>query len=395
MWRSRIPAWDINTVNESSQFLPQSSKFLGNVMLTLGFQCKKASSLRSRVPGEVMRTSTKTVLGISFMTFLLSILASSAVVMVVILSTYSGGRRRSTATDTPALKVQFVTYTDKLELAECMSIRSAASQGMLIDILGLDSKVSSTELARRKQNKVYHMANYLKKVPQNTVVVFNDAADVLYVADRDTIDQKLQSLFFTGNFPRIVFAAERNFWPFYLDSQPRLPGAVNKLATYPNATSTSYRFLNSGNWAGTGNAARNLVKCWIRLLSTNAYLDDQHAAQELFMERRSDYTCGAHMALDSNCELFQTGHKSNLESEDKWHKEDEHGPYVDITTGRLFNMETQTSPAIVHFNGGKTSFSKVADFFWQTASKESFNQTWTLLIARFPKLDNCQRFFGA
>lgn len=361
-------------------------------MPTSNSSSTKASSLSSCVPGNVMRTSTNIRLGISLTTFLLSVLAFLAVVVVVTLSTYSGGGSRNTATTT-ALNVQFVTYTDKLELAECKSIRSAASQGILIDILGLDSNVNSTELARRKQNKVYHLANYLKKVPQNTVVVFNDAADVLYVADRKTIDQKLHSLFSTGKLPRIVFAAERNFWPFYLDSEPRLPGAENKLALYPNATSTTYRFLNSGNWAGTGNAARNLVNCWVRLLSTNAYLDDQHAAQELFMERRSDFTCGAHMALDSHCELFQTGHKSNLESEDKWHKEDAHGPYVDTTTGRLFNMETQTSPAIVHFNGGKMSFSKVADFFWQTASKESFNQTWTFLTARFPKLGDCQKFF--
>lgn len=364
-------------------------------MFSLDFLCKKASSTRSPIPGKVMRTSTKTALGISFPTFLLSVLASLAVVMVVILSTFSGGRKRSTATSAPPLRVQFVTYTDKLELAECKSVRSAASQGILIDILGLDSYASSIELERRKQNKVYHLQNYLKKVPRETVVVFNDAADVIYVADRNTMEQKLQSLFATGNLPRVFFAAERNFWPFYLDGEPRLPGAENKLVAYPNDTSTTYRFLNSGNWAGTSNAVQKLVSCWVRLLSTNAYLDDQHAAQELFMKHHSDLTCGARMALDSNCDLFQTGHKSNLEAEDKWHKEDEHGPYVDITTGRLFNMETQTSPAIVHFNGGKMSFSKVADFFWETASKERFNETWQLLAARFPKLYDCQKYFRA
>ena len=69
------------------------------------------------------------------------------------------------------------------------------------------------------------------------------------------------------------------------------------------------------------------------------------------------------IVVDHQSALFQTGHRTNLESIETYNKPESGNAYFDSTEGRVYNSESGNRPFLVHFNGGKAAFEEVARSF--------------------------------
>lgn len=254
----------------------------------------------------------------------------------------------------------------------------------------MDLNIKDTTIAKR--TKVYAVRDFLSSLHVDTTIVFNDASDVVYLQSKTATISKLREWSGAIRSGTIFFGAERNFWPYFLDGKVRLPGAERKFSEYPVDNTTSFRFLNSGQWIGRRSSALQLCKYWTELLETT-FPDDQQAAHEVFLSTASNTSCSFQIKLDTNCRIFQTGHATNLESERLWFRKDDNGPYVDQYFGQVLNTETNSEPVFLHFNGGKATFPSVADFFWNISAQEQFQRNWNDYIKLYPSVQSCEKFF--
>ena len=138
-----------------------------------------------------------------------------------------------------------------------------------------------------KKRKVFATLEYLRTISHDPLIVFNDASDVLYMPH-------LSSRAIIGAFNKattserqILFAAERNCFPYFLDIETKkqlLPNASEKCANFP-ASPTTYKWLNAGNWAAKRSVALILLERWAHELNSNPDAwDDQHIVSELYLE---------------------------------------------------------------------------------------------------------------
>jgi hypothetical protein len=93
-------------------------------------------------------------------------------------------------------------------------------------------------------------------------------------------------------------------------------------------------------------------------LAMTPEIDDQLLFHDILLALagRNDRPPKLTMLLDTGCQLFQNGHKTNLEDGNRYFVYDSAGPYYDLKTNRVLNTETNTVPPIIHFNGGKEAF---------------------------------------
>jgi len=73
-------------------------------------------------------------------------------------------------------------------------------------------------------------------------------------------------------------------------------------------------------------------------------------------ERAGTYSKNYVIALDHQARVFQTGWHTHLEVEGKYAERQEKGAYFNPSEGVFVNTEHDTTPIMVHFNGGKTNF---------------------------------------
>jgi hypothetical protein len=228
----------------------------------------------------------------------------------------------------PIPKLHTVTYASHHGRDDrfCRAVESAVRNGYDLVILGF--KVPWKGLAQ-KLDAAYKFA---LSIPDDDLMLFTDAFDVLYTDSSD----KIVKIFMERNY-KILFAGECGCWPHIVeDKQACFKG-------YPEAP-TPYRYLNSGTWIGIAKYVRIMLLDVINTAGTNFLLaNDQKLVADMFIAQKHP------ISLDYYAEIFQSMHATDppdlpschpfpdlrLTSENKWH-----------------NVRTNTTPAVFHFNGG-------------------------------------------
>lgn len=169
-------------------------------------------------------------------------------------------------------------------------------------------------------HKVTLLRDFIKKLPDDFILLFTDCYDILYNDTLSSIGNKFRKL---GH--KVIFAAERDIWP---DSS---------IANSFPATNSPYKYLNSGVFIGEVGELKRMLNDSI---ANNA--DDQLYYQHLFLSDKFD------VVLDTNCHIFQC-----------------HEPDIKIVDeGVLYNPYTKSYPSIYHGNGGeeaKQTFDKIKE----------------------------------
>jgi hypothetical protein len=162
-------------------------------------------------------------------------------------------------------------------------------------------------------------------------IIFCDCWDVVFVDSPERIIEKHQD--FKCD---LVFSSERNCFPADLkEDYDKLP------------FTSSYKYLNSGFIVGETEALLTTLEAmkveeipddyWDAEKQQNVHFNDQFEYQKIFLQQPVS------MKLDYAQELSQTMH--NVKAED-----------IDLTGERIRNVETNSFPSSIHFNGeGKTA----------------------------------------
>lgn len=192
-----------------------------------------------------------------------------------------------------------------------------------IDVLGMGS------VYRGLSDKIIHLREYIKDLPDDDIFMFVDGYDVLCLADEKTILDK----FFSIGAPFII-AVERGCGPY--------PILIRK---YPHS-STSFRYLNSGTYIGYVSVVKKILNEFGKI---NPKLDDQGYFALHYFENPDLYT------FDYYCELFFPILGV-----------DESEMVFDIENKSVTVLETGTTPCFFHGNGkaGRILYQKCYDLFF-------------------------------
>ena len=134
------------------------------------------------------------------------------------------------------------------------------------------------------------------------------------------------------------------------------PGRAFCTVRYPRSP-TPYRYVNSGLWVGRAAAA---YKLFTELVAYTPGLDDQHVVGHIFVDLLERF------ALDRRATLLQSMHGGG-------------GEVRPLRTAEgapvLRNALTNTSPVVLHFNGGaKRSFATYRDHLLSDASCQTLRE---------------------
>lgn len=265
------------------------------------------------------------------------------------------------STGVPSFEV--ITFSDRMRMEECMFLKSAWSLGDNITLLGFpvgqpnftlvkggNSTLSFTksEVAAKLQKPITSL-QYLYKLHPDTVVIFVDTDVIFFQTGTEIVESYLKHY-----DPAIVFSTERNCWPYYMDisqNLSRTSGAEAKCNKFLGKS--SFRYLNSGMWMGKAGIAIKMLEQVVQSLKTapdifpDYLIDDQLIFMELYLNG------SIKLVLDSDCHIFQSAHMTDIANFPEFKKASND---LYISDGKLFNSETGSIPAILHFNGGKNNF---------------------------------------
>jgi hypothetical protein len=209
--------------------------------------------------------------------------------------------------------LHLVTYSTSPEKAQFF-FESAKLHGLTVENLGIPSASPITWY-----DKINTVRNKLKDLPDEDILCFADAYDVIINADANTIIQSYLSC----NSP-IVFGAEIMCFP---DSSPE------RIAKFP-ASKTPFRFLNSGIFIGT-----------VKYLKT--MYDIGFAKYDMSLVQK-----GTDQLFYQNC-FLDTKDLIGLDYTNKFVVNMDHVPWttLEIESGRIHFTPSKTTPCFVHFNG--------------------------------------------
>jgi hypothetical protein len=177
--------------------------------------------------------------------------------------------------------------------------------------------------------KLVHVRKYLNSLPEQDIVLFVDAFDVLIIADKRMILEQ----FLKMKRP-FIMAAEKNCWPLYACQNHEGP-----------VSSSPFKYINSGTYIGYV----KYLKEWIDDLAPHSEACDQ--AQIIFHWNQEKNKKFYH--FDHYCELFLPLYLVDQEE-------------VQINQDHLYCVTTQSYPCVIHANG--SSFYPI------------WNRTYELLI---------------
>ena len=304
----------------------------------------------------------------------------------------------------------FLTYADRFAAGACVAAETAARKRVYLQPLGRgeDARLDVRNVTENvKTRKLYAWRRAMTDegtrttlgIGDDTVVYLGDAFDVLYFQTYEEIVRRFREMEAArGADGLIVVSSERNCWPWMWNATTEIIAGGRELcATYPKAPS-SYRYLNSGNLMGraknvvallndvidrlTNPAEINRVtldKAFVHQLNATMWHsslsedeiaadfqrkfeeDDQLVLAKAFLSQFADGTPSSaprpkyKIALDYEQKLFHSAFQGGLEGDNvtQYKRND---TYYDASHLAAVNTETHTSPAIVHFNGGRTNF---------------------------------------
>ncbi|SKA35798.1 hypothetical protein SAMN04488128_1048 [Chitinophaga eiseniae] len=210
----------------------------------------------------------------------------------------------------------------------------------------------------RMKDRVLHA--YLSELADNEIILFTDGYDAMMLADEEEILDK-----FYKSGTDLLFSAETCCYP------------DKSLASHYPATSSSYKYLNSGGFIGRAGLLKELHAADLSDISSNFTYSNQYLWSVIYLRNQQ------HMKLDTDCEIFCT---FSPEITEKALGESQRGnreayvayfyewfnQYFIISNGRIYNKITGTWPCNAHFNGGASCF------------LEDFMESWEILYELIP-----------
>lgn len=238
-------------------------------------------------------------------------------------------RSEHTPSDTNDMQLHTVTYASHHGKDDrfCRAVESAIRHHYDLVILGW--KVPWKGLSQ----KLEAAYEFSLQIPENDIMLFTDAFDVLYTEESAKIIKIFQERKYS-----IVFSAECGCWPHIMDDPPAC------FKKYPTAP-TPYRYLNSGAWMGIVKYVRPMLKEIIRLAGNDFQnANDQKLVADMFISGQFP------IALDYHSEIFQSMHSTDPPDLPRCKPRED--LQLDMTERKWHNTRTNTVPAIFHFNGG-------------------------------------------
>ncbi len=210
---------------------------------------------------------------------------------------------------------------------------SAALKGIYPTNLGNNVDWEGTDMsAQGGGHKVNLLKEYIKNLPDNDVVLFTDAYDIVYNDNLNQIVRRYMSF-----NTKVLFAAEQFIWP-----NKKLKKKFDQ-AQSKTEFDTKYKYLNSGMFIGVVSELKRILEH--EELENES--DDQLFFQNAFLSGNYD------IKLDYECYIFQC-HESNI-----WLS----------GNGQYVNSETGCRPCIYHGNGGEEAKEKLEEITTAVNSK--------------------------
>ena len=220
-------------------------------------------------------------------------------------------------------------------------------------------------------HKVVLLKEYLQSFDDNDerLIVFSDCYDAVLSCSPDMIINKFREIQKNKNVD-ILFSAEALIWP-----DPSLK------IQFPDQE-TPYKFLNSGGFIGSIKNIKKMIQTPIE-----SYDDDQLYYQLEYLKSVKG-GIDLKIKLDAKAEIFQT-----LSS---------HFDYITIdnSKSKVYNKLTDTTPMLVHGNGGpdsKTFVDKLCnyinlkhrDIYGYKDNHTVMKKLDNLNVSEYPKIMNC------
>jgi hypothetical protein len=184
--------------------------------------------------------------------------------------------------------------------------------------------------------KIIETQKAIDTFPDNDIVAFIDAYDVIINGDHDELLEK-----FLNYNCDVLLSAELNCYP------PFLKGEMDKI----ESGNIKNKYINSGGYMGYVKDIKKIFQ-WKSLMDiTNICRNgsDQAYFIKYFIENHNN----VNIKLDVNSNIFQCMHLIS------WKE-------IDFRNGRVFNNILKTYPVFVHFNGGT----------WQTNERTNIMPTF-------------------
>jgi len=219
------------------------------------------------------------------------------------------------------------------------------------------------------------MASVLDFIPDDDVVLFVDAYDVLCMAGSEEILDK-----FRGYGCDLVLSSELNCYP------------AENAAEYDRvqrdmALPTRYRYVNSGGYIGYAWAVRHML-CWKpawEMEAISALGGDQNYVSQYYLTfaRPQDVIDGRIPLIRMDCAqlLFQSLYKVHLSC-------------LVFLQGRVYNHILKSYPCFVHFNGSRDYNEEVIYCGPDAFNKDCDKETWVPAMPLFIRKMNESREFG-
>ena len=210
---------------------------------------------------------------------------------------------------------------------------SAALKGVYPTNLGNNVDWEGTDMsAQGGGHKVNLLKSHIENLPDNDVVLFTDAYDIVYNDDLDQITKR-----YLGFNTKVLFAAEQYIWP-----DKKLKKDFNKCQS-ATEFNTKYKYLNSGMFIGVVSELKKILE----EADIENDSDDQLFFQKAFLSGNYD------IKLDYECYIFQC-----------------HDVGVGIIpNGQIANNITGCRPCIYHGNGGDEAKEKLREISSKVISK--------------------------
>jgi hypothetical protein len=196
---------------------------------------------------------------------------------------------------------------------------------------------------------------YAESIPDDDLMLFTDAFDVLYTDSADRIVQIFQQRKY-----KILFAGECGCWPHIVEDRKVC------FEGYPKSP-TPYRYLNSGTWIGIAKYVRLMLLDVIKTAGSNfLQANDQKLVADMFISQKHP------ISLDYYAEIFQSMHSTDPPDLPNCH------PFPDLRItkeNKWHNQRTNTTPAVFHFNGGgKAHHLNMEGQMWYKQSKYHYGE---------------------
>jgi hypothetical protein len=176
-------------------------------------------------------------------------------------------------------------------------------------------------------DKIIHMQKAIQDIPDDDIVCFIDAYDVLVFSDENEIIEK-----FKEYNCDLLLSGELNCYPG--ENKYRYDNLYGKLRL---EKMTNFKHVNSGGYIGYKRALKALYE-WksldeIREISNLG--GDQNYFTEYFLNHGIDQN---KVKIDMFQQIFQSMYKIHFEG-------------IEFINGRLYNNILKVKPCFVHFNG--------------------------------------------